>query len=55
MIKADITAYIAFILMILFLVMAFIINDAITSQLLASFGIITGAFTSHKFSKSNKQ
>jgi len=51
--KTTIIIYSSLILMVLFLVMAFVISDLITSKLMASCGIITGAFTSHKFSKSN--
>lgn len=44
-----------FFLMILFLVMALLTNDVLTGNLMASFGIITGAFISHQFSELNKQ
>lgn len=52
--KTEIITYSAIVLMILFLIIAFVTSDVTTSKLMASFGIITGAFTSHQVSKSNK-
>jgi|GEM_PF-2178354 len=52
--KTEIISCSAFVLMIILLVIAFTINDPITSTLLASFGIIAGAFTSHQYSTSKK-
>lgn len=40
--------------MIFFLVMALATQDAVNSQLFASFGIIAGASASHHISKQNK-
>jgi len=43
------------VIMTSFLVLAFITKDEVIRQLLASFGIITGVYTSNHFSKLNEQ
>jgi len=51
--KTAIISYSAFLLTILFLVMSFITKDVMMSKLMASLGIIAGAYTCHYFSKQN--
>jgi len=53
--KAEIITYAGVVIMMLFLVMAFVIGDIIASKLMTSFGIISGGFSSYQFSKSIKQ
>lgn len=54
MIKTEIITYSALVIMIIFLIIALLISDVVMSKLMASFGIIIGAFICHKFSKLNE-
>lgn len=51
--KREIVTYSTIVLMILFLVSSFLTKDVIMSKLMASFGIVAGAYTFHYFSKQN--
>jgi hypothetical protein len=47
--------YSTLVLIIVCLIMSFVINDVFTSKLMAALGIVTGALSTHQFSKLNEQ
>ena len=53
--RSKIITYSAIVLMIMFLVIAFVTRDDITSKIMATLAIVTGAFTNHQFSKLKEQ